>query len=76
MVRGKNNLFGFMPASLLLLKLLASIFQAWSVLSVPKFVKNHCSLAEFIPKHSFPNQYLTEHFLKNSPFHKHCEFAS
>jgi len=55
MVRGKNNLFGFMPASLLLLKLLASIFQAcenWSVLSVPKFVKNHCSLAEFIPKHS------------------------
>jgi len=31
MVSGKNILFGFMPASLLLLKLLASIFQAFEL---------------------------------------------
>ena len=50
----------------------------WSVLSVPKSFKNQCSLAEFIPKHSFQNQYLREHFLKNSPlsFHKTSTFPT
>ena len=79
MVSGKNNLFGFMPASLLLLKLLASIFPSirtgLSCLrrNLPKTIAHWQNSFQSILSQTST---LENFFLKNSPFHTHCEFAS